>query len=243
MLEAIVNPMPGKHPPSVGLRCVMAANQSDIDKLSHPGNAKNPSSRRAMMSRLTWGHAHFGAGIMGPFIGAPYAVMLLENLIAWGVREVVFFGWCGAVSPHVHTGDIILPDAAFIDDGTSGNYITDESSVVTPSVAVQSRLKAACQKQSLPFYEGPVWSTDAIYRETREKVLHYQALSALAVEMEAAALFAVGAFRGIDVGCVLVVSDELSSFLWKPGFTDPSFIEGRSRVCELLQDLCAPCAG
>jgi len=241
MPEAIVNPMPGKHPPSVGLRCVMAASQPDIDMLRYPGKAKNSSSRRVMMSRLTWGHDHFGAGIMGPFIGAPYSAMLLENLVAWGVREVIFFGWCGAVMPDVHTGDIIIPNAAFIDDGTSRNYITGDSAA--PSDAVQARLKAACQKKSLPFYEGPVWSTDAIFRETREKVLHYQALNVLAVEMEAAALFAVGAFRGMDVGCIMVVSDELSSLSWKPGFNAPRFIEGRRRVCGLLQELWAPCAG
>jgi len=241
MSDAVVNPYPGKNPPSVGLRCVMAASQPDIDLLRYPGKSKNPSSRRVMMSRLTYGHDHFGVGVMGPFIGAPYAVMLLENLIAWGVREVIFLGWCGAISPDVHTGDIIIPNAALIDDGTSRNYITGDSAA--PSDAIQSRLKAACQKHSLLFYEGPVWSTDAIYRETRKKVLHYQAMNALAVEMEAAALFAVGIFRRIDVGCVLVVSDELSSLSWKPGFGDPRFIEGRGRVCALLQNFYPPCAG
>jgi purine-nucleoside phosphorylase len=234
MLEAIVNPMPGKHPPNVGLRCVMIANQPDIDTLHHLVNEGNSTGRRVLMSRLTWGHNHFGAGIIGPFIGAPYAVILLENLVAWGVREVVFFGWCGAVSPDVHTGDIIIPNAAFIDDGTSGNYITSASRDVAPSFGVQSRLKSACQNHHLPFHEGPVWSTDAIFRETREKVLHYQAQNALAVEMEAAGLFAVGAFRRIDMGCVLVVSDELSSMKWEPGFRNPRFIERRRQVSDMI---------
>ena len=243
MLEAIVNPIPGKNPPKVGHRCVMIANQPDINTLHHWAGAKNSHSRRVLMSRLTWGYGGLSAGIIGPFIGAPYAVMLLESLIAWGVREVVFLGWCGAVSPDVHTGDIIIPSMAFIDDGTSGNYISGPSCDVAPSSGVQTRLKIACQNHHLRFYEGPVWSTDAIYRETHEKVLHYQSRNALAVEMEAASLFAVGAFRHIAVGCVLVVSDELSSLKWLPGFKNPSFTERRLQVCEMLRDLWPSCTG
>ena len=243
MREAIINPNPGKHPPKVGLRCVMIANQPDIDTLRHLLNVKNASGRRVLMSRLTWGHDHFGAGIIGPFVGAPYAVILLENLVSWGVGEVVFFGWCGAISPDVHTGDIIIPNAAFIDDGTSGNYIFTPSCDVAPSFGIQSRLKSACRKHHLPFHEGPVWSTDAIFRETREKVLHYQTQNALAVEMEASGLFAVGAFRHMDVGCVLVVSDELSSMRWNPGFRNPHFIERRLQVCKMIGDLWHPSSG
>ena len=243
MREAIVNPIPGKHPPNVGHRCVMIANQPDIDTLRHLVNPKDSAGRRVLMSRLTWGHDHFGACIIGPFIGAPYAAILLENLVSWGVREVVFLGWCGAISTEVHTGDIIIPNAAFIDDGTSGNYISAPSCDVAPSFKVQSRLKSTCQNRHLPFHEGPVWSTDAIYRETREKVLHYQAKNALAVEMEASGLLAVGAFRHIDVGCVLVVSDELSSLSWVPGFKDPRFIERRRQVCEMLRDFWPACNG
>ena len=60
--------------------------------------------------------------ITGPFIGAPYAAMLLETLIAWGARRIIFLGWCGAVAEEVKIGDIILPTAALIDEGTSGHY-------------------------------------------------------------------------------------------------------------------------
>ena len=240
MLDAIVNPVPGKCPPEMGHRCVMIANQPDMDTLHHLVKAKKNPGRRVLMSCLTWGHDHFGAGIVGPFIGAPYAAMLLETLAVWGVREVVFWGWCGAVMPHVHTGDIIIPDAAFVDDGTSGNYLTAPSFVAVPSGRLQSCLKSACQNHHLLFHEGAIWSTDAIYRETREKVLHYQARNTLAVEMEAAALFAVGAFRHMDVGCVLVVSDELSSLKWAPGFRNRRFVEQRRQVCEMLSGLWRP---
>lgn len=238
MADAVLHPEPGKNPPDPGHCCVMIANQPDIDTLHRL--TRPASSRRVLMSRLTWGHHHIGAAVMGPFIGSPYAAMLLESLIAWGVRETVFFGWCGAVAPHVRIGDIVIPDAAFIDDGTSASYLSSPSETVAPSQTIQRRLKSVCARRHLPFLEGPVWSTDAIFRETPEKILRYQAKNVLAVEMEAAALFSVGAFRHADVGCVLVVSDELSSLSWKPGFRDPDFAQKRRQVCDLLCDLWPP---
>jgi len=47
--------------------------------------------------------------VVGPFVGAPYAAMLLETLIAWDVEKIIFFGWCGAISHDVKIGDIIIP--------------------------------------------------------------------------------------------------------------------------------------
>lgn len=241
MSDAVVRPVPGGNPPEPGHCCVMVSNQPDIDILLRLRKGRPRQNRRVLMSRLTWGHDGFASAILGPFIGAPYAAMLLETLGVWGVREVIFLGWCGAVSPHVHTGDIIIPGSAFIDDGTSPNYIASENvKAVAPAASLQSRLKYICERQHLRFHEGSVWSTDAIFRETREKILHYQAMDVLAVEMEAAALFSVGAFRQMNVGCVLVVSDEVSSLSWKPGFRNPEFMKSRARICEALLDVWAP---
>ena len=189
------------------------------------------------MSRLNYGFENSSLSYIGPFIGAPYAVILLESLIAWGIREVIFFGWCGAISGDVRIGDVIIPDKAFIDDGTSNNYAALNASEAFPADSVQALIKSSCKKNKIKFNEGPVWSTDAIYRETREKVGFYQKKNALAVEMEAAALFSSGCFRKIDVGCILVVSDELSSTKWKPGFKAPVFKERRDQVCEMIWSL------
>ena len=178
---------------------------------------------------------------VGPFIGAPYSVMLLEMLIARGAREIVVFGWCGSLSSDVRIGDIVVPKGAFADEGTSKHYHREGDCPVMASPQLRGRIEAVFSDQGQCCHEGNIWTTDAIYRETPERVGFYQRRQALAVEMEMSALFSVGRFRGVDVAGVLVVSDELSSLQWRPGFTDRRFRNSRDNVsrgiCSLSRDL------
>ena len=66
-----------------------------------------------------------------------------------------------------------------------------------------------------------VWTTDAPYRETPNKVLAYQQQGVLAVEMEMSALMTLAVYRGVSMAGLLVVSDELFEMKWKPGFSNP----------------------
>ena len=99
-------------------------------------------------------------------------------------------------------------------------------------------IKAVLRRFNLDFHEGKVWTTDAIYRETRQKIEQFQKKGALAVEMELSALFSAGRYRGVDVAAVLVVSDEVSTFTWRPGFRDKRFIKSRKAVAEVISDIC-----
>ena len=92
-------------------------------------------------------------------------------------------------------------------------------------------------KNSCDFHEGAVWTTDAIYRETRREVLAHQQKGILAVEMEISALYAVALYRRVDLAGILVVSDELSSSNWRPGFTHKRFGQSRKTVCRLVKEL------
>jgi len=234
--EAVINPIMGKKPRQLGSCCVMVANQPDLDTLHGMLKSPNSHSRRILMSRLHFGYdRNPHLGLVGPFIGAPYAVILLESLIAWDIRKVIFFGWCGSISSDVKIGDVIVPDLAFFDDGTSPNYLDPGVSEVQPAASVQKALTTALSEKQITFHQGSVWTTDAIFRETKQKVIDYQKKNALAVEMEAAALFSAGRFRGIDIGCVLVVSDTLSSLTWQPGFGMPVFKKRRTEVCETIR--------
>ncbi|MCP4623085.1 MAG: nucleoside phosphorylase, partial [bacterium] len=79
--------------------------------------------------------------------------------------------------------------------------------------------------------------TDAIYRETQREVAVHQQNGILAVEMEFSALASAARFRGVDLTGLLVVSDELSSLSWRPGFKQQQFIQSRQSVCRLVKDL------
>ena len=158
-----------------------------------------------------------------PIIGSPYAAILLENLIAWGAQDFIFFGLCGSVSPEVTIGDILLPTGAYIEEGTSLHYGKQTGAVSYCSESIRQHLKASCNAQNLAFQEGLVWTTDAVFRETKTLVRSYREKGAIAVEMELSALFTIGAFRGVKIGAALVVSDELSTYNWKPGFGSDRF--------------------
>jgi len=164
--------------------------------------------------------------------------MLLENLIACGASKILFMGWCGSISKKVEIGDIVIPDVAIIDEGTSRHYQNGEIQLTHPSGPIIKRLKAELNQNQIHFHSGAVWSTDAIYRETRGQVEYYQRQGAIAVEMEISALFTVARFRKVDLGAIVVVSDELGSFKWHPGFKMDEFKHGREAACKVIKDLC-----
>jgi uridine phosphorylase len=171
-------------------------------------------------------------------VGAPYAAMVAETLIAWGVRTILFIGWCGAVSPVLGIGDLVVPTSAVIDEGTSPHYVAGISAA-GPSEPLMRQVAEACAAEGVCARLGTVWTTDAVFRETCDKVARYQRDGVLAVEMECSALFTVGGFRGIEVAALLVVSDDLSSLTWRPGFKDPAFIRGRELACNVIGRLCS----
>lgn len=237
--DAIINPVKGKNAPSLGSVAAMISSQADLDSLCAMTGMEDAYFKRVMMSKIYAGYdSTVNFSLAGPVVGAPYGVMLLETLIVWGAQNILFFGWCGSISPDVRIGDIIVPTGAFIDEGTSKHYNADENKMAVPCPDFTEQIKTALKEKGLSFHEGPVWSTDAIYRETREKVEHFQSKRCLAVEMELSALFTVGKFRNANVGGLLVVSDELSSFTWCPGFKDPIFQESRMAVAEVINNLC-----
>ena len=224
--------------PKLGPVAVMVAAQDDLSLLCELFNISENSFRKLFISRLYIGKKAWSPiSLAGPLIGAPYAAMLLETLIAWGARKILFLGWCGAISGHVKIGDVILPTAAMIDEGTSAHYISNNSSSAASQMIV-NHARQYLREEQIAFHHGAIWSTDAVYRETPAKVEHFQKQNALAVDMETSALFTVAKFRGVELGGVLVVSDELSAFKWRPGFKENRFQQSRRVACRMVTRLC-----
>jgi len=171
--------------------------------------------------------------VAGPSLGAPQTIMLLEKLIALGVRDVLALGWCGSLQSHVAIGDVVLPIGAVSEEGTSRHYPVDVAQP-GPAMELMAPLKQALVESSLRIHEGSVWTTDAPYRETVGKVLKYKSEGVLAVEMEVSALFTVARFRRIRLAAALVVSDALHSLSWTHGFKDAGFKRTRQRMAKAM---------
>lgn len=135
--------------------------------------------------------------------GAPQAVDTLETLAALGVKTIVTVGMFGAFGENVNSGDIIIPNKAFVEEGTSLHYYDFiEYSVPSPSL-YQRAVKEITSAKSFP-----IVSTDAVYRQTFLKEQLWREKGAVGVDMETSALFSVGSFLDLDVVSVLIASDK-----------------------------------
>jgi len=237
--NAIIFPKKGKRSPNLGPVAVIAGTETDLARLCKLLDLGSGANQKLFTSRLYAADASAaGISVTGPVVGAPYATMVLETLIAWGAKKIIFLGWCGSISEKVKIGDILVPTSAIIDEGTSGHYKEDDSRISFPSERIVTKLKAALDRHRENYHQGTIWSTDAIYRETRDKVEHYQRQDVIGVEMEISALFTVAKFRKVDIGALAVVSDELASFKWRPGFKRDEFKHGRMTACTVIKDVC-----
>jgi uridine phosphorylase len=155
-------------------------------------------------------------GLAGNFgIGAPGVAALLEEMTVMGIRRCISVGIAGTLQPDLAPGDVVIVTEAIRDEGTSHHYMpTGES--VNPSPPLLAIVKAVLDQHHIMYQTGRVWTTDAPYRETAAEVHYYQQAGVLAVEMEAAALFAVSTILGIKAVSMLVISDSLAGGVWKP---------------------------
>lgn len=236
--EAVINPQKSKRSPDIGPVAVMTATWPDLTYLRDLFKFSKDDYHRLFMSRLYFDRRNPGGySVTGPFVGAPYAVMLMESLIAWGARQIIFLGWCGAISDKVKIGDLILPTTAYIDEGTSKHYGSGDNRHLQATFPLVSKIRQVLDDSHHDFHEGAVWTTDAVYRETQQQVTAHRQNGVLAVEMEFSALNSVAQFRGVDLAGLLVVSDELSSLSWRPGFKQKRFVQSRRTGCQLIKEL------
>jgi uridine phosphorylase len=233
--EGIIKPVKGKRDPQVGQDALMVMIPSELAYLARRVKArKMPFSDTSLYDIYqTEGFSGSRLTLSGPFLGAPHATIAMEKLIVLGARKIWALGWCGSLQHGLRTGHVVIPTGAESEEGTSAHYpIPDRPCESDPDL--NKMLEKALEKEGLPFVKGPVWTTDAVYRETAEKVKNYQNRGILAVEMEMAALMTVAIYRSVSLAGLLVVSDELFDLKWRPGFSDPMLKKNSRTAGELL---------
>lgn len=235
----IVKPVKGRRSPSLGTVAVMAAPKPELKPLIRALGLEQAQPCPIFSGSLYAGdHDTGGVSLAGPFLGAPHAAMLMETMVRWGARQIVFLGWCGSVAAGVGIGDVVVPTGGIVDEGTSPHYGVAPGRVSRPAATLLNRLQNLLKGESARVHQGLIWTTDGAFRETPEKVMHFRNRGALAVEMEVSGVFSVAASLGVDAAGILVVSDELSSLSWNPGFRSEAFKDGRKRAIQMVQKLC-----
>jgi len=155
----------------------------------------------------------YDLGVVGCAVGAPFAVLVAEQLFASGCRFLISITSAGQLTEVSPPPYFILIEKALRDEGTSYHYQPpSEFSHADPSL--QRLIAAALSELGSPVIGGATWTTDAPYRETADKIASRKAQGCLTVEMESAALMAVAQFRQVILGQALYGGDDLSGAEW-----------------------------
>jgi uridine phosphorylase len=145
-------------------------------------------------------------GIVARTIGGPFAVLIAEQLHAAGARLIAGVTSAGRVSPELPLPCLVVATSAVRDEGTSFHYLAPGREVTCPG-GIAPLIERELAEIGWNVRSGKVWTTDAPYRETAEQLRYWAGENVLAVEMQAASLFAFGAARGAAVASVAIVSN------------------------------------
>jgi DeoD family purine-nucleoside phosphorylase len=162
-------------------------------------------------NRGLWGYTGAAADgapltIQSTGMGGPSAAIVIEELARLGARRIVRVGTCGAFAPELALGDTIVADAAIAADGAS--RALGAGAQVAADGPLADALAAAAESHG-GAHRGAVVTTDLFY-DAAGAHASPAADGALALEMEAATLFRLAELRGLQAGCVLVVTDLLA---------------------------------
>jgi DeoD family purine-nucleoside phosphorylase len=145
--------------------------------------------------------------VQGTGMGCPGATIVFEELIQLGVKKLVRVGTCGGLQPHHALGDLIVALSAVPADSTAVHLVANEPHCPTASWSLIHGAVHVAKGMDQPMHVGPIVSSDLFYNPDDGQYGRWSQRGVLAVEMEAAALFTVGALRGVESGCLLTVSD------------------------------------
>jgi len=154
-------------------------------------------------------HAAERFGIIGCAVGAPFAVLVAEQLFASGCRFLVSMTSAGQIVPLASPPYLVLIDRALRDEGTSYHYLPPSEFVEAEPRLVEAAMKAFAAAVR-PVYRGASWTTDAPFRETAGGIERCRARNILAVEMEAAGLYAFSQVRRNPVLCFAHVTNQMA---------------------------------
>jgi uridine phosphorylase len=169
-------------------------------------------------------------GLIAGTVGAPFAVLVSEQLIASGCRHIIGYASSGAVADGLQLPCLVIPDRALRDEGTSYHYLPP-SMWVEASGNLPAILARQADSCALPVHRGATWTTDAPYRETASQVRQCRALGVLTVEMEAAAMMALATSQEAEIASLLHVTNALAT-------SDDDFQKGPPDINQRILSCC-----
>jgi uridine phosphorylase len=220
--------------------CILDPDGDIVHRLRQSGQAQPFAGWPCYHTELdTFRLADQTVGIVGRAVGAPFAVLIAEELFASGCRLLVSLTSAGQITPAGQPPYFVIIERALRDEGTSYHY-ADPSEYAEADPRLVATAMEALRRRGLHAVAGPSWTTDAPFRETPEAIEWARSLGALAVEMEAAALYTFARVAGVQVLCLAHVTNTM-------GQTKLDFEKGEAdgtadalRVLEAIVRACHP---
>lgn len=147
------------------------------------------------------------------YVGCPACAGNLDLFHAMGITKVMFCGGGGVLDPNIEVGQILVVDGAIRDEGFSYHYVAP-SRVIYTNPETTGKIARYLEEHSISYIRGLTWTTDAIFRETHDRVIRRREEGAKIVEMEQAGCIAVSQFRGFAYGALIYGGDDVSQEEW-----------------------------
>lgn len=195
---------------SVPQVCVLDPDGDMVRRLRAAGRAHRDGAWACYhtdLYRLT--DADLELGLVGCAVGAPFAVLIAEQLFASGCRLLISMTSAGRLAELRPPPYFILIERALRDEGTSYHYLPPAEFSSADEKLLEA-MAGAFANLRVPVERGATWTTDAPFRETPDAIAAMTAKKLLAVEMEAAALYAFAEARRKPVVCFAHVTNQMA---------------------------------
>ncbi len=171
------------------------------------------------------------------YVGEPICVSQYEDLIAMGSKRLILLGNCGVLDRNIEDCGIIIPTKAIRDEGTSYHY-AKAADTIEVNRKYKEEFKEVLRECGYPYVEGTTWTTDACYRETRDKVNRRKEQGAICVEMECAGMQAACDFRNTEFFQFFYAGDNLDHSTWEPrSISGDARLDDKSKIMFLAFEL------
>ena len=201
--------------------CVLDPDGDIIRHLKHTGAARLSDGWACYHTELyEFDLAGRTLGIVGCAVGAPFAVLVAEQLFSSGCQFLISVTSAGQVTPVASPPYFVVIDRALRDEGTSYHYAAPSEFAHADQELVECAVRTI-EALEMPVYRGASWTTDAPFRETAAAIDAAQSRGVLAVEMEAAAIYTFAAVHNRTALCLAHVTNTM-------GLVDGDFEKGHA---------------
>jgi uridine phosphorylase len=189
--------------------CILDPDGDILHRLLASGEARLEAGWACYHTQLySFSRGGIDFGIVGCAVGASFAVLIAEEMFASGCKLLISVSSSGQILPIRAPPYFVIIDRALRDEGTSYHYVS-ASDYSHAEAGLISTLDGPFEEFPVPVLKGATWTTDAPFRETQPAIDAMIERNLMAVEMEAAALYAFAQARQKPVLCFAHVTNQM----------------------------------